>query len=118
MTPVRLSRASASQWGIDLGPRRSKYGAVKSGGFDSKREAARYRDLRLLEMAGEIEDVRRQPEFHVWVHGVLVCRYVADFMFTRCGSLAIEDCKGFKTPTYRLKKKLVEAVFGIEVHES
>jgi hypothetical protein len=114
---VHLSARAASQIGI-TGSRGNKYGAVRTNGFDSKREAKRWNDLLALRGAGLIHDLRRQPEFHVWIGAQLVCTYRADFMFEQDGALVIEDSKGFRTPTYRLKKKLVEAVFGVEVIES
>lgn len=33
------------------------------------------------------------------------------------GARIVEDVKGFKTPVYRLKKKLVEALYGIQIRE-
>lgn len=114
--------------------RRSKYGAVpcKVEGirFASQKEAARYRELRLLERAGEIRDLVLQPTFplmvhaqHPWMKRVLAAtcigRYVADFQYVRVsgGSVVIEDVKGVRTPLYRWKKKHVEAQHGITVTE-
>ena len=47
--------------------------------FDSKREAARYQELRLLERAGEITALRVQPRYPLAVNGVPICAYVGDF---------------------------------------
>jgi len=104
---------------------RSKYRAVKTEvdghRFDSKREAARYAELRALERAGKIHGLELQPRFPIEVNGHLVCVYVADFRY-RVGKgrkvrVVVEDSKGIRTPVYRLKKKLVLAVHGIEVQE-
>lgn len=70
---------------------------------------------------GEIVgDIRRQHEasFKIYVNGALICEYRADFMYqTRCGEWVVEDAKGFRTPEYKLKAKLMRAVFGIAIRE-
>jgi hypothetical protein len=94
--------------------------------FASKKEAARYCDLKLLEKAGEIRELELQPRFPLYVckrqNGELhkVCDYVADFRYRQGprGILVIEDVKGMRTPTYRLKRKMVEAQYGFEILES
>jgi hypothetical protein len=53
----------------------------------------------------------------VEVQGKLICTYVADFKYLENGKEVVEDVKGFKTPVYKLKKKLVEAIYGIEIIE-
>lgn len=105
---------------------RSKYGNVKTVvdgiTFDSKAEAARYRELRLMHDAGEIEHIQVQPRYPLEVMGVKVCTYVADFAFLDYregagGALVVEDVKGVKTDVYRIKKKLMKAIHGIDVRE-
>ena len=101
----------------------SKYHAIKTEVdgfiFDSKAEARRYKELRLLEKNGDIADLELQPKFLVEVKGKKICTYLADFQyFDRAkGAHVVEDVKGVKTPVYRLKKKLVEAIYGIEIIE-
>jgi hypothetical protein len=104
----------------------NKYGARRTAfagrDYASAAEARRALELRAREMAGEIADVEHQPAFDCVVNGVLVCRYLADFSFTEAatGNLVIEDIKSPATarnPTYRLKKKLTEALFGIRITE-
>lgn len=85
--------------------------------FDSKREAARYVELKYLESAGLIADLELQPKFPCVVNGKKVCEYRADFKYTQDGQPIIEDVKGFRTKEYRIKKKLVEALYGIEIKE-
>lgn len=101
--------------------RRSKYNAVKTmlGGitFDSAHEAERYADLRLLLASGQISDLELQPRFEVIVSGEHICYYRADFRYRENGNTIVEDAKGFRTAVYRLKKKLVEASFGIKIVE-
>ena len=101
---------------------RSKYRAIPTMvdgiKFASGREARRYMDLKLLQCAGEISGLELQPVFPLIVDGVQVGKYLADFRYYKAdGELVIEDSKGFKTPTYRLKKRIVEAQYGIEVKE-
>lgn len=47
------------------------------------------------------------------------CEYVADFVYgkTADGKTVVEDVKGFPTPEYRIKKKLMLWVYGIEIKE-
>lgn len=105
-----------------------KYGAkatVTQGiRFQSKAEARRYDELVLLEKAGAIRELERQPAFPIRVTGRdqklrIVCVYVADFRYREglAGILTVEDVKGVRTPVYKLKKKLVEAQYGIEITE-
>ncbi len=102
---------------------RGKYNAVKTTVdgvvFDSKHEADRYSELRLLQLAGEIENLELQPAFEIVVNDKRICKYRADFRYRTVGAKAdtIEDAKGVRTPVYRLKKKLVEAMYGIEIIE-
>ena len=101
---------------------KNKYRAVKTEVdgivFDSKREAARYMELMLLERAGEISHLELQPVYECVVNGKKICTYRADFRyFTKLGNI-VEDVKGVKTPIYRLKKKLVEALYaGVTILE-
>jgi len=103
--------------------RRSKYGNVKTmvDGriFASKREAARYQELRLLLRAGKIHDLQCHPAFACVVNQQRVCTYIADFQYydVEKGETVTEDVKGVKTAIYRLKKKLVLACGGIEIKE-
>jgi len=86
--------------------------------FDSRKEARRYRELTLLAAAGELRDLKLQVPFDIVVNGKKVCSYRADFTYTdKAGQFVVEDAKGFKTPEYRLKKKLLDACLGIEIRE-
>jgi hypothetical protein len=89
--------------------------------FDSAKEARRYGELKLLERAGQIVDLRVQPEFELDVKGVRVCKYRADFAYREHGgSTVVEDVKSpitAKNPTYRIKSKLLYAIYGIQVRE-
>lgn len=91
--------------------------------FDSKKEAKRYGELLLLECAGEIKSLERQVEFSVDIQREHICKYRADFQYQEhvgngVWKLIAEDCKGFKTPLYKLKKKLVHAIYGVTIRET
>lgn len=86
--------------------------------FDSVKEARRYQDLKLLEATGEIHSLERQVKFNIDANWKHICVYYADFVYeTKEGKQITEDVKGMRTPMYRLKKKLVEALYGIEITE-
>ncbi len=103
--------------------KKSKYRAVKTeiNGimFDSKREAARYQELRLLERAGEIKSLRLQVPYELIEkskYGRSI-KYVADFVYSRNGLTVVEDAKGVRTPVYRLKKRMMAEKYGIKIEE-
>lgn len=87
--------------------------------FDSKAEAGRYGTLRLLERAGEISGLEVHPRFPIVVAGVRVAEYRADFRYLdlRTSKTVVEDVKGVQTREYRLKKKLVEALYAFPIVE-
>ncbi len=104
--------------------RRHKYGAVSTMvdgiRFASKKEAGRYQELKLLKKAGEITGLILQPVFELYeLHGQRVAKYIADFAYTdqTTGRRVIEDVKGVRTPVYKLKKRWVEAQYGITIVE-
>lgn len=94
--------------------------------FDSEFERDRYAELKLLERAGDISDLKLQPVFElippIKEGGKTVqraVRYRADFSYLRNGELIVEDTKSEAsvTSTYILKKKLMRFVHGIEIKE-
>jgi hypothetical protein len=101
----------------------TKYGAIRTEvdgiTFASKAEARRYAELRLLLDAGAIYDLTLQPRFDLSVNGVKIGTYVADFRYVdgETHEILVEDVKGVRTPVYRLKAKLVKALYGITVQE-
>ena len=120
-------------------PRRSKYGAKKINidgeTFDSKKEAKRWKELKLREDLGLISDLRRQVKYILvpaqrepdtvgsrgGVHkGRVIERevaYYADFVYQQDGRTVVEDVKGMRTETYKVKRKLMLYVHGIRVTE-
>jgi hypothetical protein len=92
--------------------------------FDSKREAACYVELRLRQKAGEIKKLRRQVLFPLVVKGWPVYEhgYVADFVYyERDGEgwrYVVHDSKGHRTEVYAAKRRLMRAIYDIEIRES
>jgi hypothetical protein len=94
--------------------------------FDSKKEAERYGQLKLMERGGVVKDIRTQVRYRLAINGIKICDYIADFVyfdkFSRPGAdpwkQIVEDTKGVRTPVYRLKKKLMLALHGIEIRET
>jgi len=94
--------------------------------FDSKKEAKRYGELKLLARAGVVRNLKLQPPFSCTVNGHLICTYKADFSYEerrRDGRVEhiVEDVKSPITrmnPVYRIKKKLVEALYEIVITET
>lgn len=107
--------------------------------FDSKKEAARYRELSLLERAGEISDLKTQVPFELiptayetyerygkngkrlkdgrrCIEKAVV--YKADFVYKdKYGNEVVEDTKGYKTKDYIIKRKLMLDRYGIRIRE-
>lgn len=97
--------------------------------FDSVKEARRYSELILLQRAGKIKDLRRQwkyvliPSQYAEVDGKRKCierecTYVADFVYLQDGEIIVEDTKGFRTPEYKIKRKLMLFLKGIRIKET
>ena len=105
--------------------RKSKYRSMRTVvdgvAFHSKKESLRWVELRLLERAGEISHLERQPEFPLLTHRageyIEVCRYRADFRYRRGEQVVVEDVKskGTDTPMSKLKRKWLKAQTGIDV---
>ena len=105
--------------------------------FDSRKECRRWQELKLLEKAGEITDLRRQVPFELLPDqrepdmigprgerkkGRIIERkavYIADFVYKdRSGLEVVEDCKGMRTKDYIIKRKLMLYKFGIRIKET
>lgn len=119
-------------------PRQSKYNAKPTDRtlpdgtiikFDSKKEAAYYDQLKALEMAGVVKDIRLQVQFLLkpaYTDGSTgeryrAINYLADFTFDKQDEDGnwchhIVDVKGRKTPEYNLKKKIM-ADIGCYIEE-
>lgn len=88
----------------------NKRTSVDGFSFASQAEAKRYGELKLLQRAGEISGLTLQPRFVCVIGGVKVCTYIADFAYFENNRRVVVDVKGFATPVYKLKKKLVMAL--------
>lgn len=89
--------------------------------FDSKKEAGRWSELRLLERSGQISRLSRQVRIPLRVNGKLVCTFIPDFTYVENGKEVVEDVKSpitRKHPVYRIKVKLLEALTGQTVKET
>ena len=107
--------------------------------FDSKKELARYKELSLLEKAGEISDLKMQVPYELipaayetyerygkngkrlkdgrrCIEKAVV--YKADFVYKdKDGNEVVEDTKGYKTKDYIIKRKLMLDKYGIRIRE-
>ena len=108
------------------GKRKNKYNARKVGGYQSTKEYRRGCKLKELLRLGEISDLREQVKYVVIPtqrdsSGKLLekeCSYYADFVYRdKDGNLVVEDAKGMRTEKYKLKKKLMLEVHGIQITE-
>jgi len=86
--------------------------------FDSQKEANRYVVLRMLQKAGEIQNLKLQQSYELNNGGSHSLRYVADFVYTKNGREIVEDVKGFRTLIYKKKRALMLKVYGIEILET
>ena len=103
----------------------NKFHNRKKNGFDSVKEFNRYRDLMLLQKAGKISGLSRQirfdllpPQYDGDKCVLRGCYYVADFTYWENGNFIVEDCKGYKTPDYVIKKKLMYYFHNILIKET
>lgn len=96
--------------------------------FDSRKEATRYSELKLLERAGEIKDLQRHRVFLLIGYqydkaGRIIERpvnYIADFTYRdKTGDFIVEDVKSPATctPQYIIKRKLMLSIYGIRIKE-
>lgn len=114
---------------------RSKKVTIDGICFDSKKEAKRFCELKILEKAGEISNLQRQVKYVLIPaqrepdtvgarggvkKGKLIereCAYMADFVYEQNGETVVEDTKGFRTTEYVIKRKLMLKVHGIRIRE-
>lgn len=123
---------------MDKKPSKYRNEKVKVNGlvFDSQKEYRRYLQLGMMQKTGIISDLERQVSYTlvdtIWQpvigkKGQPLKRqkcvqksitYVADFRYKdENGNTVVEDVKGMLTEVYRIKKKLLRSLFGIEIKE-
>jgi hypothetical protein len=119
MTPVRLPGRGRNKFN-------AKAQIVDGVRFASQKEARRYCELKLLRDAGRIQRLELQPRFDLEVVSktgecVKVGRFTADFAYEEwpAWQRVIEDVKSqpSKTEAYRLRKRIVEAQYGVTITE-
>lgn len=111
-------------------PKKKKYRSQKTEVdgivFDSRKEARRYKELSILEQAGEITNLERQKTYVLIPSqkdetGKVIerpCKYVADFVYVDgSGNTVVEDTKGIRTTAYVIKRKLMLERYGIRITE-
>lgn len=110
---------SSSEYKQLIKPKKNKYGnkRVEYDGikFDSIGEKNRYIVLKSMEERNIISDLKLQVTYDLKVNNDLICRYRADFVYIRDGFSVTEDLKGVETPEFKLKKKLMKAIHGIDI---
>lgn len=88
--------------------------------FDSKKEAKRFQELMILKKAGLIDELELQKVFELQPkyinnkgESIRSITYKCDFFYydKQKEQYIVEDTKGFRTDTYKLKKKLFEYVY-------
>lgn len=85
--------------------------------FDSIAESRRYKELKLLERTGEIQNLELQPHFLLQEsfkkNGKTFRKieYIADFKYIENGKIIVEDVKGIQTDVFKLKHKIFEKVY-------
>lgn len=92
-----------------------EYQGVK---FDSIKERNHFIYLKQLEEKGEIWNLRLQVKFPILIENKRICSYIADFVYEDEVGKHVVDVKSpitSKNPTFRLKKKLVETQYGVEI---
>lgn len=106
--------------------KKNKYYAEKSGGYASRKEHRRANELKLMQRAGIISDLREQVAYEIIptqrdTSGKIIeraCSYIADFVYIdKEGNLIVEDTKGMRTDVYRIKRKLMLHIHGIKILE-
>lgn len=104
---------------------RSKFRNVPTAGYHSKREAKRAWELGVLANNQQIVDLQEQVVFILAEKNDAdkrPLRYVADFVYKEWDSKQwveiVEDCKGYRTEVYKVKKRWVWEKFGIRIRET
>jgi len=87
--------------------------------FPSQKEGARYLALKEKQQRGEIASLEVHPVFRCEINGIKICKYIADsrYIDKRSNQTIVEDVKGYLTKEYKLKKKLVKALFNVDIVE-
>lgn len=97
----------------------SKYGnkkaTYKDMTFASVGERDRYIVLEQEQRDGLITGLQRQVPFNLTIGDMHICKYIADFVYTRAGRGVVEDYKGMRTDVFNLKAKMFRACYGFDI---
>ena len=121
---ARKARGDNAEARVPMGSKYKARGSKEVDGFfSSQKELRRYRELQLLEKAGEIRYLKRQVRHKLVVNGVLIATYISDHEYdiVSTGEHVVEDTKSPITKElapYRMKRQLMEALFGIKILET
>ena len=89
------------------------YKTRKIGKNDSKFEASKAQELKLLKMAKEIKDFEEQVKIPIIVNGYLIATYTIDFLITHNnGEIEYLETKGYATDVWKLKWKVFQALYS------
>lgn len=121
--------------GDNLKKYRSKKVIIDGITFDSRKEANRYCELKMLQRAGKIKNLEIQKSFELIPtqrepetmtktgkvkQGKVIeqsVKYIADFVYIENGKTVVEDTKGFRTKDYIIKRKMLLYFYGIRIKE-
>lgn len=123
-------------WFSPVSKGRSKYGNKRVGSHASKKEHYRAAELKLMQRAGLISDLREQVKYELIPAQYGECgkdlkgkttrvllerslKYIADFVYTdkATGQTVVEDTKGVRTKEYIIKRKLMLYLYDIRIKE-
>ncbi|MDX0855937.1 DUF1064 domain-containing protein [Sinorhizobium medicae] len=109
-----IREADLTEWPSKYRNKKTTIDGVK---FDSKREAEFYSSLKQLQRAGHVYELELQKPYALTVNGQLVCTYKADFAFYDAIQKRnrVVDIKGVATRDFNIKRKLMWAIYGIDV---
>ena len=94
-----------------MGRTKAKRTIVDGIEFGSKAEAARWCELRMLERAGKISDLERQPRQPIFTKGQVTIWYTGDFRYFVDGNPIWEEVKGMQDTAYLLRRKMFVATY-------
>jgi hypothetical protein len=129
LSPELIAKALELAGQPQAPPKKKKYRnvptVVDGVRYDSAKEARHAQLLQAMLRDGLIRNLRRQVTYLLEVNGVLICRYKPDFVFEELSPptegmgwwTVVQDVKGYLTPEYKLKKKLMLACHGIDIQE-
>ncbi len=96
---------------------RNKFGnkkiTIDGINFPSLLQGRQYQGLKLLQASGQISKLQHEVPFRLEIEGKLICIYRADFVYEERDNpkVVIHEAKGKETAVFRLKWKLMKALY-------